>query len=170
MKRLALFLATFAAFVMVLALPAGADDETVNATVSLKVISLSVSTNSLSYGALAVGDTDKVPDPVKVTVTNNGSVVEDFKIKGGSSTPGNWTLTSDAPGPDTYRHKFNLSSTGTFTPLGTNSAVLQNDIVATTGAIDVFFMLDMPSTSSSPAQQTLPIVITALESTASGSS
>lgn len=168
MRKLALFFASLLVFSSVLALPSTADDETVNATVTAKVISLTVNTNSLAYGALGLGTSDNVPSPTNVEVDNSGTVTEDFKIKGLASTPTGWTLTSSGPGDNTYRHRFDTTSGGSFNgALTTSNQALIND-VGTGGDIQVFFKLDMPTTTSSFSEQTLPIVITALESTASG--
>jgi hypothetical protein len=168
LRKLVLLLAAIGALMGILVLPTHADEKTVNATVTAKVIAVTVNTNSLVYGSLAVGTSDNVPNPTNVLVTNSGNVVEDFKIRGAASTPAGWTLTSTTPGADTYRHKFDTSGAGSFASfLSTSNAVLFND-VAGAGSINAYFKLDMPSSSSSFAQQTLPIIIAGLESTASG--
>jgi hypothetical protein len=162
--KLALLLVVSAFLSVALGLQAVAEDnQTVNATVSLKMIALTVSEDELEYGVLAVGESEKAPVPDKVTIKNTGNVNEDFMIKGASSLPDGWTLTSNTPGTDTYRHKFSAQSTGTFTPLTISNALL-TDHVAPQGEGDVFFRLDMPQVSTSSDEQTLPVIITAFES------
>ena len=170
MRELALLFAIVFALTTALVLPTTADEETVNAKVTPKVIAVTVSANLLEYSSVGVGTTDSVPDPTNVLVTNSGTVVEDFKIRGASSSPGGWTLTSSATGADTYKHKFDLSSSGSFSGSLTTANQGLIDDVAASGDVQVFFKLDMPTSTTSLVEQTLPIVITALESTASGPS
>jgi hypothetical protein len=168
MRKLVLLVGLVCSIGSVLALPTNADDKTVNATVTAKVISLSVNTSNLAYGSLGLGSQNNSPTPTNVLVANTGTVAADFKIKGMVSSPAAWTLTSADPGANIYRHRFDTTSGGSFNgALSTSSQALLND-VNMGGDVQVFFKLDMPTSTTSFAEQTLPVVITALESLSSG--
>jgi len=168
MRKLVLLVVMVCSVGSLLTLPTGADDKTVNATVTAKVISLSVNTNNLAYGSLGLGTQNNSPSPTNVLVANTGTVAADFKIKGMVSSPAGWTLTAADPGANIYRHRFDTSSGGSFNGvLSTSSQALLNDVVMG-GDAQIFFKLDMPTSTTSFTEQTLPIVITALESLASG--
>lgn len=164
MRKLTLLLALVCSIGTVLALPATADDnKTVNAMVTPKIIALTVSSASLQYSSRGVGTSDNIPTPVKITVTNTGTVSEDFQIRAGASTPGGWTPVTGSPGANEYRHRIDNSSGGSFSGALTTTNQGFANSVAVAGTAEVFFKLDMPTSTTSFAEQTLPIVITALE-------
>ena len=166
MRKLALLALLVCSIGTVLALPATADDnKTVNAMVTPKVISITVSTTTLQYGTLSVGSTNNIPTPASVGVTNTGTAPIDIQVRAANSTPGGWTP-ANTPGANIYRHEIDTSSTssgGTFDgALKTTAEDIYNDVLA--GQLkSIFFRLDMPTSSTSLDEQTLPIVITALE-------
>lgn len=106
------------------------DSGTVTATVTPKLISVVVSPNAISYGTVALGQNDVVPNPdTEIVVNNNGTVAEKFSIRGGSasatvgSTTYTWTLSNTSTGADQFMHKYGLgSSYSTFTALSTTYA------------------------------------------------
>ena len=139
-RKLAFLVVLSGVFGSLLVLPATADDnKTVNAMVTPKVISITVSTNTLQYDTLSVGTLNNVPTPTKVTVTNTGTVDADFRVRGLASTPGNWTLTSGVPGANAYRHEYDVASSGDFFgALAIASEDVYNDVLPGVSK-DIFF-------------------------------
>ena len=87
-------------------------DETVTATVTPKLVSISVSETTVGYGFVNVPSTDNVPQTpstdVIISVQNTGNVNEDFDVKGSDAigTTVDWTIVDAAPGATTYNHRF----------------------------------------------------------------
>jgi hypothetical protein len=158
LKRLVVLGILIAAAAGVLTLPALADESTVNATITPKLIALSVTPNTLDYGSHEPGETGLVPDPEYFAVINTGSVNEDLQIRGANTA--DWNIAS-TPGEDEYVHRFKTNST--FTALTTSNQSLFAG-VAPLGEIDVFMNLDMPSDTTILSTQTAPITVVALES------
>src|SRR6266545_4702610 len=135
LRRVAFLLVVFGLFSGGLTLTAFADDnQTVSATVTPLLISVSVSPPSVNYGIKAFNLTGLEPSPATFNVSNTGSVAETFQIKGAASS-GGWTLGA-AAGTDTYVHRFRLS-TGTFAPLTTSNQLLASNVPAASN-VDVF--------------------------------
>jgi hypothetical protein len=169
MQKLAVLLSAFVALFGLLALPALADNHqrSVNATVTAKLVSIAANPTSLAYGTLAVGTNGATPTDKFFSVTNNGSVGVKLTILGGNST--NWTLVDSNPGANQYVHRFTTESSGgngvNFTTLSSSVAktVFGNNTIAPGSPIDIYLNLDMPSTTTFFAQQTLPVTVTATE-------
>jgi hypothetical protein len=147
-----------------------ADTSSVSASVTIENISVQVADGNVSYGVMnlsswkstLVGELNDMQ-----TATNNGTVEEDFNIKGQNSA--NWTLASTA-GIDQYVHQFcndtdldcsnpptsfTASSTN-YQTLGTNIAVLGNEVFQ--------LRIGTPSFSNSSAQQSVDVFIQAIAS------
>lgn len=148
-------------------------DDIVNATVTPSSVSISIASPNIGYGTLHLAATGQEPtDQVcsntsavaAFTVTNNGTGNQDFTIAGAASTPGSWTLAGSA-GANTYVHRFTDDPIATcvFTALTGSPQTLRNT-VAQSASVPTFLQLDMPTSSGSGAEQTLPITITATAS------
>jgi hypothetical protein len=139
-----------------------ADDATVNATVSPIFIGVTVNPTDLDYGSLEPGDNMKLPTPDHFTVTNAGTQNVSLSIRGNDTA--DWTLES-APGVDQYVQHF-----------GTSSGSLPDQILTTDdqdfwasleasdtnpGAVDVYLMLDMPTSTTSYETQNAAVTIVA---------
>ena len=163
MRKLVALLVALVGVAGALTLTANADDShTVNATVSPMFIGVTVSPSDLDYGSLQPGDTMKLPSPDHFTVTNAGTENVDLDIRGTDTA--DWTL-GTTPGVDQYVEWFGTSSGSTpNNPLTTTDQTLWSDLAASEsnpGAIDVYLMLDMPTTTTSYATQNAAVTIVA---------
>jgi len=129
-----------------------AQEAVVTATVSTEVVSVSVNPTSADYGTLPVGTVDAPPDGnPDFTVTNIGTVNEDFNLRGAEAVNGgnSWNLAA-TPGAEQYVHKYDpAGSPDTYTPLTLNAAEssLATDKAPTT-AINFKLQLSMPTSFS----------------------
>lgn len=122
-------------------------EDSVTATVTPGVISVSVSPGSVAYGTVGVPTVDRIPtgDTI-INANNNGGIPETFQIKGANATPGGggtvtWKITTGAVGgtPDYfYNHKFLNCGVGDSTcttvepanEMGTGYEALQTNVAA----------------------------------------
>lgn len=125
-----LFILAVSIFVALFSLPALAEQfERVTATVTPKLISIVVLPTAVDYGALSLGDS---ATSGVVAATNNGNVAEDFVISGSAATAGgdSWSLSTESPGEDRYRHLFDLDPYDSFTPLGNDNVPFDSNVTA----------------------------------------
>jgi hypothetical protein len=159
MQKLASFFVALGLILAGLTVPVlGEGSDQVSATVSAKVISVNISVASVSYGALQVGTTMATPTPASFSVVNDGNVAERFNIKGSNTTA--WTLGA-VQGPNTYVHRFSTNGTN-FSALTLSDQQLFAS-VAPNADILVYLNMDLPTTTSTGAQQTAVVTIIALE-------
>lgn len=159
MRKLVLGLVAFTLFSSTLVLPVLADEsQTVNATVQPLLIAVRVDPASVSYGTRQLSAT-AIPADRPFAVINDGSVPEKFHLKGLPSQPGGWVAGATA-GPNTYVHQFSTNGGGSFTII-TPGGVLARNNVLPGDSIQVSLQLDMPTSATSLAQQTLPITVVA---------
>lgn len=127
------------------------DTVVISATAFPEVVSIRIADNrpdSIVYGALPYGAVNQDPkDNPTLGVENNGSVAENFHIRGADATTsgGTWTL-SNTPGVDQYVHKFKTIEGATFTPLteiAGNNELVNN--IALGGTQDFKLRIDMPT-------------------------
>lgn len=102
MKSLIASIAILGIVGMVVGVAVQADTAPISATVTVKLISVTVDPTSVNYGTLAFGDS---AISSTFTATNEGNIDEAFEIKGADATfnGGSWTLagTSDT---NQFRH------------------------------------------------------------------
>jgi hypothetical protein len=162
-RKLALLLASFSAITGLLTLTAVAGPEdTVTATVTPVVISVIVTPDSVDYGPVQLNTSNAVPTGSPLDVRNNGTVLEDFEIKGSDTQ--NWTL-AGAAGDSQFVHKFSTSGPPSFTNMTTAFQTLASDVAHTTGVVNVHLRMDMPTQSQFTTTQTTTITIRALMAT-----
>jgi hypothetical protein len=159
-------LAILALLTSALTFPALADEKTVNATVTPLIIALNVDPASVSYGTRPLAMT-AIDADTPFSVINTGSVPEQFHIRGTSSTPGGWTLGTTA-GSGIYVHRFKVSTSGTFADLTTSNKLLRSGVPPEStdpanATFQVNLQLDMPTATTSAAQQTLPVTVVATQ-------
>jgi hypothetical protein len=160
LKKIALILATAAVLASSLTLATLAENPaTVNATVTVLNISVSVSPSTVAYGSRPLSATGVVPSPDNFLATNNGNVTEKFSIKGAGTAA--WTLGS-TPGADRYVHRFSSSSQGPWTELTETNSIFASSI-APAGNVQVFLQMDLPTSTTATAQQTAPVTILATQ-------
>lgn len=142
----------------------GADNGQVSATVTASVIAITVSDGSVAYGTVATtADTTASGVNDTQTITNTGSVNEDFEVKGNDTA--NWTL-AGAAGDATYAHKTCIATcdaTPSWTALTTSYADLDtNKASSATTALDL--QITVPTANAGITQQTANVDILATAS------
>lgn len=140
-----------------------ADTGSVSATVTAAVIAVTVSDGAVAYGTVATtADTTASGVNDTQTITNTGSVNEDFEIKGQNSTGNVWTL-AGAAGSATYAHKTCIATcdaTPSWTAMTTSYADLDTGKAPTaTTALDL--QVTVPTSNAGVTQATLPVDILA---------
>lgn len=128
---------------------------------STGIVSVSVSNGVVSYGFIAPGSSKNTTSADlnnTQTVTNNGTLAEDFNIKGQNSA--NWTLSGSA-GTNIYVHEFSTNSGSLWTALTTSYQTLGSNI-ASSGTANLDLRLTVPTSSSSLSQQSVSIIIQAV--------
>lgn len=151
---------------LILACPAlAADNATVNATVTLQNVSVSVADGTINYGILSLNSsTGTVALSDTQTVTNAGNVPVDILIKGQNSA--NWSIAGSA-GNNAYVHRFCVSSCGApvtnYTALTTNNQTLSSSVSASS-TVSLDLHLTTPTASTNFAQQDVDVIITAVAS------
>lgn len=141
------------------------DSATVNATVTLQNVSVSVGDGSINYGTLSANQSKSTTaSDLNDTqlITNNGNVAEDINIKGQNSA--DWTLSAVAD-IDQYVQKFCTDSCtippANYTALTTNYQTLVSDIAAS-GTQNFDLEITTPTSSSVFTQQSVDVVIQAV--------
>lgn len=154
---------------------------TVNATVMLQQISLSVADGSISYGTLGFNSTQNTLAGTgglnadagdQQVATNDGNVNEDFNIKGNAST--NWTLGASA-GSDIYAHEYCTSGCGTwaspirsgtggtkFSPLSSSGYSVLGTNIAPAGTKAFDLLVNTPTTSAILTSQSVNVTVQAV--------
>ena len=161
MKKKLLSIFAMVAFIAVgLAGPAVADDTgTVTATVTAKIISITLDESLVEYFVVDLSSVDNVPSPSSFKATNNGSVNEDFAIKGADTA--DWAL--GAAGADTYRHRASSDGFSTEQDLTTSFATFTGP-TSPAAFETVSLKLDAPTSSSTAAEQSAVVTVLATES------
>jgi hypothetical protein len=134
------------------------------------LISITVSDASVAYGVLDV-NTSKETTSGELNdtqvATNNGSVAEDFNIKGQDSA--DWTLAGSA-GNEQYVHSFCTAGGGspdpcdavpTWTASTTSYQTLASNI-ATSGTKRFDLKVTMPTATTATADQTVSVIVQAV--------
>lgn len=137
-----------------------ADSASVTATVTPQIISVSVSTSTISYGILNVGETSA--SSTVITATNGGNVAEKFEIKGSNSA--NWTLSSTSTGADIFKHEFATDDSSYLTYTALDSALyatLDTSVSAPSGTQLFKLRLKMPSSTSVTTEQSTTVTVLA---------
>ena len=142
---------------------AQADEETINATVTAKVICISISAGgTINYGVVQPGVAMEAP--TTTTGNNCGTVDEDFDIRGTDSAA--WTLASSASGTTDYAHEFSFDPFSSWTALPAAATFEHLQDPVTTGSPDVTFKLRVtpPPDTTVTATQTVNVDVVATES------
>jgi hypothetical protein len=163
LKKAILVLATAASLACGLVATSFAEsNDTINTTVTPVSIAIDIlETGPLAYGNLPLGTTGALPTPSNFTIMNSGSTMVDLQIAG-FNTIGGWTLGS-SQGPDTYVQYYSVSgSSGSWTPLSLTATTFKQNLPSSgSNQQSVFLQLDMPTTTNSFNQQTMPVKVTA---------
>ncbi len=142
-----------------------ADTATIEATVTAQNISVSVDPGRVEYGTMPLNSWKSTLDlNAMQTATNNGNVIENFKIKGQNSA--NWTLAS-TPGNEQYTHQFcndtdyDCSNPPTnYTALTTSYQTLDTNIPVN-GTVEIQLRLGTPTATQYYTEQQVDVTIMA---------
>lgn len=134
-----------------------AAEQSVTATVTPQVLSVTVSPTSIDYGIL---DVSTATTSSEITATNNGNVTEKFNIRGSNST--NWTLSTASIGTDVFMHEFSTDvGYTTWAPLATTTYATLAPSIATSNS-DLFKLkFKMPSVTTATSTQTTTVTVQA---------
>lgn len=138
-------------------------ETTVNATVTAELIALSITANStINYGSVATNaNTTSGGLNVSPTIRNDGSVNEDFQLKGTNSA--NWTLAGSA-GNAIYAHKechATCDATPTWAALTTTYSANIFSTVAPNGTNDFDLQVIVPTSNAGVTQQSVNVSVQA---------
>lgn len=132
-------------------------EDTVTATVTPRLISVSVDPTSVDYGIMGTGE-DQVSGTI--TVTNDGNDVEDITITGSNAT--NWTL-GGAVGSEIFVHKADVGATfveGEAVTLTTSPQSFIDDMAV--GSQSMVLKIYTPDSTAVTAQQSTTVTLTAI--------
>jgi len=122
-----------------------ANEASVTATVTARKIALTVTDGSVTYGSLDLGtSTSTLAAGLNdtQTVTNTGSVAEDFNVKGVNTA--DWTLDSATGTIEHYVHQFSTTTGSTWTALTINYATAATNI-ASSSTSNLDLQITVPS-------------------------
>jgi hypothetical protein len=145
----------------------------VTATVTAQNISVTVDITSVAYGTIPTSDTKDTTTGAKgvnnsITATNNGNVLEDFKIKAGNSTGSGsgWTLGASA-GSGIYTMKYCVTTcdtSPTWNAVGIDPSLVTfaSNIAATSGNQVFDLQVGTPTSTTDYSQQSITVTVTAI--------
>ena len=141
-----------------------ADTGQVTATVTASVVAVTVSDGAVAYGVVATtANTTSGGVNDTQTITNTGTVTEDFEVKGNNSA--SWTLAGSA-GNATYAHKTCIATCDS-TPTWTAMTVSYTDLAtskAPSGTTEMDVQITVPTSNAGVTQQSVPVDILATQS------
>ncbi len=127
------------------------------------IISVSVSNGAVTYSFVAPGGSKNTTSSGlnnTQTLTNNGSLAEDFNIKG-QNTACPWTLSATS-GTDQYVHEFSTNGGTNWTALTTSYQTLATNI-STNGTQNFDLRLTTPTSTNCYSQQSVDVTIQAVQ-------
>lgn len=166
-----------------------ATEGTVGCTVSGKLIALTVTDGSIAFGTLDLGTTknsalydasnnaDGLTPAQTQTITNTGTVAEDFNMKTSNAIGStNWTLHATTPGSELFTYAYLVSDTaydgsvaiGAFTKWATADSYVADaggDDVAASGVKYLELEIGMPTSTADYGEHTITVTVQAVEHT-----
>lgn len=169
MKRriLALVVALALLALVVPATVFAAETVTVSCTVSSYGVSVTVVDGDVDYGSLPLGGNTTTLDLADTqTVTNNGTVTEDFYIKSSNAIRGggtDWMLVQgSSPGLNEFSHWWSVDNGFSFTTMHNDYSQFGWD-VAVGAWKDLDLLIIMPSTTDDYLEHSITVTIMAVE-------
>ncbi|MDI6704472.1 MAG: hypothetical protein QME40_07370 [bacterium] len=187
MKRLGSIIGMISLAVLLFAVPKvdAAESGTIDVTVTIQNISVSIDPASYDFGAVALGS--KSQSTTAITVTNDGNVNEDYSLNLTNPSPPSWTAmtTTGAPGAEKYTLEAAFDADGTIAWGNDQATPNDNHILTTTitactaskyagdqtgvnvpanGARTLYLRFWAPSSTGIFTQQTIPVTVTAAKS------
>lgn len=140
----------------------------INVTVTVRMLSVSVDSNAWALGVVNAGE--KKVATSAITITNDGNAAEDFTLKGANSA--NWTLDT-AAGANKFALYARMQTAqpaeadfGAGDQLTTSSVAADGTKfggggydVAASGTQKLWMRFDVPTSSTSAAQQTITVTV-----------
>jgi len=144
----------------ILVVPAlAADTASVSATVTPRLISITVSPTSTDYGIMGTNESKIAPDTF--TLTNDGNVVEDINIRGTSTAA--WTLSDTAIGSEQFMHKARVGATwiddASVVALATTNKLFIDNMAV--GSQNFRLKIYTPSSTAATAAQSTTVTLVA---------
>ena len=148
-------------------------EEPISATVTPKLVSVSVSPTTVNYGTLALSTSDGSRTTAlsgTFTATNGGNVTETFNIKGTDATGGTtWTLdyspaNTGTVGNDQYVHRYDEGASfigGEAAALSTSYLTLKAGVAAL-GTADFVLQMNMPTGTTGYGQRSSTVTVQAV--------
>ena len=137
----------------------GADTDTVTATVTAELITITVTDGSVDYGVLSINTSKEDNSQV---VTNNSNVAVDLEVKSSDAVGGHdWDLAA-AAAADAYTHEFapDGSSWTTFNVDNNTYASLKTN-VAVSGVQDLDLKIGTPTSVTDNEEKTITVTVLA---------
>jgi len=135
------------------------------ARVSEGVVSVVVTPASIAYGTVVLGASKNTTPGQQLTITNNGTVNENFKIKSSNATREGgttWALGATA-GNNTFTHAFSTNGGSNWTPMSTPDAYYDLATGIAPGANQTFdLQITMPDSTTDYLEHTIIITILAV--------
>ncbi|MDD4382277.1 MAG: hypothetical protein PHE21_02960 [Candidatus Dojkabacteria bacterium] len=149
------------------------DEQSVAATVTVTNVSLTVSDGTIAYGTLSTSTTkDTTTASLQLddsqTVTNNGNVAIDVKVKAtADANVSPWSIGASVDS-EVYTHKTCVTtcdSSPSWTAMTTSygSAILSNIVAEDTADVD--FQIGTPSSTASFTEKSVNVYLMAIEHT-----
>lgn len=137
----------------------------VAATVTVENISVTVTDGTVAYGTMALNTIKSTTTTIDTqTVTNNGNVSVDLTVRGSSTTPGNWGLSSTA-GSSIYVHKFcttTCTSAANYTAMNSSTYTnMKSDLTTTTPTQSMDLLINTPTAVADYTQQSMVVTVSA---------
>lgn len=168
-RRILALLVALALVALVVPAAVFAAEDTVSCTVTATVVSVTVTDGDVAYGTLGLGATNNTIGTDTQTVTNNGTVTEDFSIKSSDATRGGgttWELVETPPGSDEFKHEFSTNSGGDWTAMSdTNGFTAMASGVAPEGTESLDLQITMPGTTDDYLEHSITVTVMAVEHT-----
>jgi len=159
-----IFIVIFAVLAVSLQIIA-ADTDSVTATVTAQLVSVSVTDGAVAYGTVATSsseDTTSSGVDDSQTADNDGNVTEDFNIMGQDS--GAWEL-ADSAGPEAYTHGFcisNCDSSPSWTQFNETTYTTLATSIADTGNQVFDLRLQTPTSTATFTEQSVDVTVQAV--------
>ena len=135
-----------------------AEEATVTATVTAENLSVHVDDGSVAYGTLALSASANTVGTDTQFASNSGNVTEDINIRGTNTVA--WTLAS-AIASNVYTHEFSTNAGALYLFMSTSQQEFA-DAVAANSSQQFDLRITVPSSTSSGAQQSADVTVTAV--------
>ena len=161
-RRILSLLVALALVALVVPAAVFAAEDTVTCTVTAVLVSVTVSDGDVAYGTLALGASKKASALGDTqTVTNNGTVIEDFYIKSSNATrDGGTTWHLGIPGHNEFTHRWD-TGVATWNPMGDSYNLMTMDVWPG-NSVSLDLQIDMPSSTDDYLEHSITVTVLAV--------